>query len=78
MNPKEKAESLISKFMWPQRVFKEIAQIKVAKECALVSVKESLDYVPKKKYDDWTHEKYENVNYTYLINVKNELEKINI
>ena len=46
MKPQEKAEELISKFLWPQRAFDELAKKKVAKECALIAVEEILNSNP--------------------------------
>lgn len=36
MTAKEKAEELISKYLWPQRQFDSLAKISVAKECAII------------------------------------------
>lgn len=44
---KEKAEELISKYLWPQRAFDELAKLKVAKECAIIAVDEIIDIVDR-------------------------------
>lgn len=48
MTAKEKAEGLISKYLWPQRQFDELSKISVAKECAIILCDEmiaSLAYI---------------------------------
>lgn len=42
MSPREKAEELISKFLWPQRKHSEPAMGIVAIECAIIAVEEIL------------------------------------
>lgn len=51
MTPKEKADNLISLYLWPQRHFNQLANIKVAKECALIAVDETISqFVIDKKF----------------------------
>lgn len=47
MTPKDKAEELISKYLWPQRAFDELAKLKVAKECAIIAVNEIIDIMKR-------------------------------
>lgn len=66
MNPKEKAEELVSNYLWPQRAFNELAKRKVASECAIICVDEILNAVTTiadKKYEYW-------------LEVKTEIEKL--
>lgn len=62
MTPKEKAEDLVSKYLWPQRVFEELAKTKVAKECALIAVDEIIkEHYPQdiKRCEYWQEVKQE-------------------
>ena len=64
MTPKEKAEELVSKYMWPQRRFDQFARLDVAKECALIATNETI--VALQVTGD--------VTWKYWIDVRNELE----
>ena len=75
MTPKEKAEKLVSKYLWPQRYFKELANTKVAKECALIAVYEIISCL---KDDDFYIQGETNINeiIDYWQQVKQEIENL--
>lgn len=73
MTPKEKAEELISNFLWTQRAFNELAKIKVAKECALIAVDEIL----KLEFIDSVFVSFSDLTLQeYYKEVKEEIEKL--
>lgn len=49
MTAKEKAEELVSKYLWPQRAFSQLAKRSVARECAKICVDEIIMSNPTKE-----------------------------
>lgn len=81
---KEKAEELMSKFIYPQRAFNELSKMKVAKECALIAVEEIISTLKKlgeELYDKQGTDSYNArcLNHdkkAFFKEVKNEIEKL--
>ena len=75
MTPEEKAGELISKFIYPQKAFNELAKTKVAKECALIAVDEILNIIPC--YEEYGSNGWVLIdNSEYWEEVKKEIEKL--
>jgi hypothetical protein len=83
MTPKEKAEDLVKSFIFEQTEEPAIAYVivKRAKECALITVDEILEIVPKNteqiKYSDGTYAReYREIPNRYWTEVKQEINKL--
>jgi hypothetical protein len=73
MTPKEKAKKIVDK-MYQYQWRKDTIEFRNAKQCALIAVDEILKYIPKFEYGQG--EKTTTMEYDYLKEVKQEIEKL--
>jgi hypothetical protein len=75
MTQKEKAKELVDKYYYLFSIeLENTIDYREAKQCALIAVDEILEYVPKFEYGQG--EKTTTMEYDYLQEVKQEIEKL--